>query len=153
MIRELELSDLESLLALYTHLHESDDPLPEAIELRAIGEAIMADPNITYFGIDHQDHVIASCHLVIVPNLTRGAKPYGLIENVVTHPDYRRHGHATQLLRHTIDYAWQQGCYKVMLMTGRQDDSVYNLYEKAGFRQNIKEAFIAYPKKIASDNA
>lgn len=142
MIRELTLSDLEALLALYTHLHETDTPLPESEELESIWTTLIADPKITYFGIDLDISLIASCHLVIVPNLTRGAKPYGLIENVVTHSAHRRQGHASKLLRHAIKYAWQQGCYKVMLTTGRKDNAVYNLYEKAGFERNSKDTFI-----------
>ena len=30
--------------------------------------------------------VLSSCTLLIVPNLTHGGRPYGVVENVVTHP-------------------------------------------------------------------
>lgn len=66
-----------------------------------------------------ENAIVASCTLVVIPNLTRGAQPYGLIENVVTHASYRRRGYGKQLLRTAITSAWQVDCYKVMLLTAR----------------------------------
>jgi len=152
-LQELGLGDLDSLLALNKYLHHSDAPLPSDVQLHATWVSIINDPKILYFGIFIRNHLIACCHITLIPNLTRGARPYGVIENVVTHPDYRKQGHATKLLKHALDTAWSQNCYKVMLMTGRKDESVYKLYENAGFQRDAKQAFIAYPKKIASDKA
>ncbi|MBN3938406.1 MAG: GNAT family N-acetyltransferase [Nostoc sp.] len=58
--------------------------------------------------------LIASCLLVIVPNLTRGDRPYGLIENVITHPDYRRQDVGKCLIHHTLQSAWSHNCYKAL---------------------------------------
>ena len=70
---------------------------------------------------------------------------YGLIENVVTHAEYRNHGYGTALMSHVLDFAWQQRCYKVMLLTGRTDPAVFRMYEKAGFKRGVKEGLVAYP--------
>ena len=78
----------------------------------------------------------ASCSLVVVPNLTRGGSSYGLIENVVTHSDYRKRGFGRQLLTAASDAAWQAGCYKVMLMTGSKKPETLNFYGSAGFEQS-----------------
>ncbi|MGE4339936.1 MAG: GNAT family N-acetyltransferase, partial [Pigmentiphaga sp.] len=77
------------------------------------------------------------------PNLTRGCKPYGLIENVVTHAAFRGRGHAKALLGHALKAAWIAGCYKVMLMTGRKDEATLKFYESAGFDRQEKQTFIA----------
>ncbi len=37
--------------------------------------------------------MVATCTLVVIPNLTRGGTPYALIENVVTHTDHRNKGY------------------------------------------------------------
>jgi len=80
-----------------------------------------------------------------VPNLTRGARAFGLIENVVTHGDHRKKGLATRVLTHALQIAWDNDCYKVMLLTGSEKESILRFYEQAGFKRNIKTGFIAYP--------
>jgi GNAT superfamily N-acetyltransferase len=84
--------------------------------------------------------------LSIIPNLTRGCKPYGLVENVVTHRDFRRKGCGTAVLQYALRHAWSRRCYKVMLMTGRKDEGTYQFYESAGFDRHAKQAFLAKPQ-------
>lgn len=142
---ELNKEDLDQLFELYLHLHESDDPLPPENVVQSIWEEIQENPRHKYFGLYEGDLLISSCVLNIIPNLTRGCRPYGLIENVVTHSDFRRRGLGRALLQHALDYAWQRGCYKVMLLTGRKDEGTYTFYESAGFDRHAKQAFLARP--------
>jgi GNAT superfamily N-acetyltransferase len=89
--------------------------------------------------------LVSSCTITVIPNLTRGGRPYGLIENVVTHADHRGRGYARAVLQDALSFAWAQGCYKVMLMTGRKDEATLRFYESAGFDRHGKQAFIARP--------
>jgi GNAT superfamily N-acetyltransferase len=88
---------------------------------------------------------LPTCNLAIVPNLTRGAHPYGIIENVVTHTDYRKQGLGTQVLRYALNIAWQQKCYKVMLLTSSKREETLRFYEQAGFKRGVKTGFIVLP--------
>ncbi len=81
----------------------------------------------------------------MLPNLSRGARPFGLVENVVTRRDRRNRGYATALLGHALAFAWTAGCYKVMLLTGREDPAVHRLYRKVGFLPGVKAGYVAYP--------
>jgi GNAT superfamily N-acetyltransferase len=83
--------------------------------------------------------------LIVIPNLTRGARPYGLIENVVTHPEYRKQGIGSNLLRYALRLAWEKQCYKVMLLTGRKQEETLRFYESVGFQRGIKTGFVAKP--------
>ena len=49
------------------------------------------------------------------------------------------------ILKHALQEAWQAGCYKVMLQTGRMDEATYRFYEGAGFQRGKKQAFVAVP--------
>jgi hypothetical protein len=42
-------------------------------------------------------------------------------------------------------HVWEDGCYKVMLLTGRQDEATLRFYEKVGFRRGVKTGFVATP--------
>ena len=141
-IREAGPSDLDALLSLSPYLHTEDAPPPEAAA--AAWAAIQADPNHHLLLGEEDGAVASSCALVVVPNLTRAARPYGLIENVVTHPDFRGRGRATALLRAAVEIARQAGCYKVMLLTGRKDAATLNFYRGAGFNSEDKTAFIQW---------
>src|SRR5687768_3715560 len=120
-LRAIRADELSTLLGLYRHLHPSDPELPVTPDLEAHWQRICADPQLHYFGADISGTLVSTCTLVIVPNLTRSARPYGLVENVVTHPDFRGQGIATSLMQFVLARAWAEGCYKVMLLTGRKD--------------------------------
>ena len=100
---------------------------------------------LSYFVVEMEGRIVSTCTLAIIPNLTRSARPYGFIENVVTHPDVRRRGIGTKLLKHVLACAWKQNCYKVMLMTGRKNDATLRFYKQAGFESGQKTGFVAEP--------
>ena len=148
-IRHLASEELGQLLALYQHLHPQDEPLPDTATVESIWHELMGNSRYQYLGAFQEERLIASCTLTLVPNLTHGCKPYGLIENVVTHSDYRQRGLGKKLLAHTLERAWEAGCYKVTLMTGRKDEATLGFYKAAGFDPNDKQAFVARPPHIA----
>ncbi|WP_342711463.1 GNAT family N-acetyltransferase [Bradyrhizobium sp. B124] len=87
------------------------------------------------------EQLVSSCTLAIVPNLSRGGRSYGVIENVVTHADYRRLGLGRRVLAHALDVAWQADCYKVSLATGSKRETTLRFYEEAGFQRGGKTYF------------
>lgn len=145
MIRELKEFDLPALLDLYGHLHPSDNPLPNQDIVDQLWATILQNPNLKYFGAFVDDTLVSSCTLSMTPNLTRGCRPYGVIENVVTHPRFRRQGLGKAVLQQALADARFMGCYKVMLLTGRKDEETYKFYESAGFNRDAKQAFLANP--------
>ncbi len=144
-VRLIHPNELSELLTLYEHLHSSDEPLPELSVVQAVWQELMANPRYKYFGCYVNSVLVSSCTLTVVPNLTRGCKPYGLIENVVTHASYRNQGCGKAVLARAQSHAWSVGCYKVMLFTGRKDQATFQFYESAGFNRHEKQAFIARP--------
>ena len=147
LVREAVREDLDAVLSLYTHMHDADEEA-DARALERAWEDILADPRTHLFIIEYRGVPVSSCVLHILKNLTRGARPYGLIENVVTRREFRNRGFGTALIAHVLDHAWGENCYKVMLLTGRRDPAVFRLYEKAGFVRGVKEGLIAYPPQM-----
>lgn len=142
-IKKLEVSNLDALLKLYEHLHPDDAPLLPREQVEAVWREILSSNRFQYFGGFVGEDLVSSCTVSVIPNLTRGCKPYGVIENVVTHREHRQRGYGTAILKHTLAYAWSVECYKVMLMTGRKDEATLRFYESVGFDRHSKQAFIA----------
>ena len=143
MIREAVQSDLDAILELYLFLHE--DRVPEKDEhLRETWMQIIQDPNHHLIVNVVDDKIVSSCVCVIIPNLTRNVRPYGFIENVVTHEDYRGKGYAGECLEYARQIAEKENCYKMMLLTGSKKQETLRFYEKAGYNSNDKTAFIQW---------
>ncbi|KAB8141673.1 GNAT family N-acetyltransferase [Chloroflexia bacterium SDU3-3] len=144
-IRHAERADLPTILALNAQLNPSDLPLPPAEQVEQVWGAILANPIMHTFVAEQAGRVVATCVLAIIPNLTRGTRPYGLIENVVVDQQARGGGIGTLLMRGALEFAWQRQCYKVMLMTGRAQ--AVGFYERAGFRSDEKFGLVAKPPR------
>lgn len=145
LIRTLIESDIPCLQKLYRYLaaDNAEIPLPEAITR---WELLKSYPNSNIFVVCLENILVASCTLVVIPNLTRNGMPYALIENVVTHEDHRKQGYGSAVLHRAIEAAWQAGCYKVMLMTGSKQSSTLKFYQDAGFEQSKTGFQIRRPK-------
>jgi ribosomal protein S18 acetylase RimI-like enzyme len=83
---------------------------------------------------------VATCVLIVVPNLTRNQRPFALIENVVSAAALRGRGLGKAVVRAAVAHAFALDCYKVMLMTGRSDPAALGFYEACGFQRG-KTAF------------
>ncbi len=140
LIREIRPADLHGLLKLYMHLHETGVPEDNG-HLRHMWDEILADPHYHIVVCETEEQIVSSCVCVIVPNLTRGVRPYALIENVVTHADFRGRGYATACLNYAKEIAGQSDCYKMMLITGAKSESTLDFYRNAGYSSEGKTAF------------
>jgi len=146
MVRRIREEELPQLLALYRLFHPEEVAAdPANAETLKLWQAILANPHLRYYGVETDGRLVSTCTLTLIPNLNHNLKPYGLIENVVTDPDYRRRGFATTVLQHALQEAWAAGCYKVMLLTGSKREETLRFYEQAGFQRGVKTGFIAYP--------
>ncbi len=143
MVREVTKNDLNELLELYLHLHE--ETIPEMTEhLANTWYTIIEDENHHIIVNEVDGKIVSSGVCIIIPNLTRGIRPYAFVENVVTHSDYRGKGYASQCLEFAKEIAVKANCYKMMLLTGSKDEKTLNFYGNAGYNSSDKTAFIQW---------
>jgi GNAT superfamily N-acetyltransferase len=83
--------------------------------------------------------------LATVPSLANGARPFGLIEHVVTLSAHRKRGYARLVLEHAIQLAWSKGCCKVMLLSGALRADAHRLYQSVGFDGDVERGFVIKP--------
>ena len=139
-IRPAKSADLPGILALYRQLNPGD-PVLDLAAAETVWAALLSSGLTTPFVADMAGLLVSSCTLAIVPNLSRGARPYGVIENVVTDADHRRTGLGRAVLHAALDKAWNANCYKVLLATGSRREATLSFYEGAGFQRGGKTYF------------
>ena len=83
---------------------------------------------------------VSSVQMAIIESLTHNVRPFAVIENVVTHIDYRNKGYASALLERASEIAKDRGCYKVFLETGSNRESTLNFYRNNGFAIDEKHS-------------
>lgn len=142
-VREIRANELNALLELYLHLHETE--IPDNTEyLRETWQTITEDKNHHILVAEEDGILVSSCVCVIIPNLTRGVRPYAFVENVVTRESHRNRGCATAVLQKAKQIAEENNCYKMMLLTGAKDENILRFYQRAGYNSSDKTAFIQW---------
>ncbi|MEU5906820.1 hypothetical protein [Micromonospora sp. NPDC047527] len=82
MFRAARPEDFAQVLHLYRQLNP-DDPVLEDGSDAAAFQQILASPALHLFVLEVDGIVVATTYLNLIPNLTRSASPYAVIENVV----------------------------------------------------------------------
>lgn len=144
MFREAQRTDFDAIMALYRQLHPDDPPVIDGSD-RAAFEQILNAGWLHLFVLELDGIVIATTYLNLVPNITRSARPYAVIENVVVDAGRRGRGHGKTIIAHTLQRAWEAGCYKAMLMTGSRRESTHGFYRACGFSSDDKTGYTARP--------
>ena len=135
-IRKAVIDDFDQAIRLYAELvgHEKVDFGDTGL---VQWKTVLEHPGTTVFCSELDDHIVGVTTLHVLPNTTYLGRPYALIENVVTLKRLQGQGLGRQLMEHVIDVAWQQDCYKIMLLTG-QHVGARGLYERLGFSADEK---------------
>lgn len=139
-IRKAQKQDLPAVLALYSQLHDMEETVTEIAEKR--WNQILSDPRQIVLLACADGKPVATCTVIIVPNMTYHQQPWAILENIVTDKEYRCRGCGLALLAHVDDIAEDEGCYKIEVLTSRNSPDVLSFYNRAGFHSNEKTAFI-----------
>jgi GNAT superfamily N-acetyltransferase len=135
-------ADTNDFRAVQTLMHQLN-PDGGALETTAAHwETLLRHPGTTVW-LAGNGIPVASITLHALPNMTYAGAPYALIENVVTHDDFRRQGIGRGLMAHVLDRALAVGCYKVMLLTG-VERGAQGSYRECGFSDTQKTGMVMY---------
>jgi GNAT superfamily N-acetyltransferase len=144
LFREAGPGDFEHVMRLCRQLHPEDPVLYDGSDAAAFAQ-ILGSPGLQLFVLEADGAIVATTYLNLIPNLTRSASPYALIENVVVEETLRGTGLGKQIIAGTLQAAWDAGCYKAMLQTGSRTPATHAFYRACGFSPDAKTAYIARP--------
>ena len=134
--------DLGSLLSLFaaSAVSRAAEPIERAEQ---IWKEILAREGIAVFVLAAEIPIVSTCMLIIAPNLLRSGRQHGILENVMTHPDFQGRGYGKAVVRAALAEAWEKDCYQVLLQSGRADPRVHRFYEACGFVGGLRTAYAA----------
>lgn len=142
IIRKAKSTDANDLKVLYFE-YLTNYPPKEEQDLNMwehlLGKFEM-DDNMYLLVLEDAGIVVSTVQMAIVENLTHNVRPFAVIENVVTHKDYRNKGYASALLEKATEIAKERRCYKIFLETGSNRESTLNFYRKNGFVIDAKHS-------------
>jgi GNAT superfamily N-acetyltransferase len=135
-------SDLPSLLSLFDVSEVSAVAQPRE-RAENIWRETLGQQGVRVFVSDDCNRIAATCMLVTAPNLLRGGRNHGFLENVVTHPELRGQGHGKAVVQAALAHAWATDCHHVLMQSGRADARAHAFYEGLGFRPGIRVGYVA----------
>ena len=141
MIRTIVEEDYPEIKSLLEELAPFDASHSD-VGLRADIDRINEQPNMELIGYDVDGKIAGMCTLGRVEGLSKGGRPFAVIENVVVASAHRSKGIGTTLIRSAIETARMWGCYKAILETGTRKVWKLGFYEKCGLEKGEKIAFI-----------
>ena len=140
--RTVRADELNELLGLYRMLNPDDPRLERTEELHEQWQGMVRDDSLEIVVVEDEGRLVSSCVLSITENLTRNARPFGVIENVITHEEHRKQGFGERCLEKAIEIAESRDCYKIMLLTGSNQEWKHEFYEGCGFDKREKTGFV-----------
>ncbi|ONI80844.1 hypothetical protein ALI22I_43720 [Saccharothrix sp. ALI-22-I] len=115
-----------------------DDDRPEPDRLMSAWREIVAQAGRRVFLAERGADLVGAVDTVVVPNLTRGARPFMLVENVVVRQADRRGGVGSALFEAASAWAHERGCYKIQLLSNSRRADAHHFYERHGFAATAK---------------
>ncbi len=142
IVREAMAGDAEDLKVLYfdylTHFPPAEEQ--DMNVWRNLLEEYSKDKYNYILVAEEDGKAVSSVQMSVIRSLTHNVKSFAVIENVVTHEDYRQKGYASALLQKASDIAAGLNCYKVFLETGSNKESTLNFYRNNGFAIDEKHS-------------
>lgn len=147
-VREAAEADLPRLIELLLQLSQLGE-IPErakhrpgAAEHDAL-KAIASDPRCSLLVLEIDGRIEATLTLYLMPNLSHGGRPFGIVESVVVDERRRGTGCGQLLMEEAEARARAAGCYKIALTSNRKRSDAHRFYQRLGYRAT-HEGFTKY---------
>ena len=137
-IRPATEYDIPRILELYHELSMITPKVEQHLntswdDYRKVFAEISSNPRRELLVAEYDGDVVGTVALYIIPNLSHGATPYALVENLVVNHKYRRKGIGKKLMEYTITRAKQEGCHRIELCSSKRRKVAHRLYRSVGF--------------------
>lgn len=142
-IRVATKNDVSGILDLYHQLAlgqatTDNDYLSNPEKYQQAFTQIEKFPGQQLLVAEEQGKIVGTLVMLIVPNLSHGALPWAIIENMVVAESYHRKGVGKLLIEYAEAEAKEAGCYKVQLLSDNRRQWAHAFYRAMGFKASAK---------------
>ncbi len=127
-------ADIDQICLLLTALFSQEaDFEPAPVKQATAVRDILHHPDkghILLLKLD--DQVAGMVSLLYLPSTAMGGK-VALLEDMIIAENWRGQGYGQRLLTTAIDFAEEQGCLRLTLLTDRDNERAQQLYQQNGF--------------------
>ena len=140
-IRQATEEDVPRILDLYNeltiHITKVETEWRPSLDdsLKVFAE-ISADPRHELLVAEYEGEIVGSLVLLTVPNLSKSATPWALLENLIVGERYRSGGFRSQILEYAVKRAREMGCHRIELCSDRRREEAHHLYLAVGFEDS-----------------
>jgi GNAT superfamily N-acetyltransferase len=138
-LHEANAGDFAELLRLLDQMDESmyrGRAVADEGDLRALYEAILADPDQHLFLAEDGDRLVGSAHLLVLRHFDRSLSRSAVVEGVIVARDHRRGGVGAALMRAAAEAAREAGCYKLDLTSNMARKGAHRFYSRLGWKRS-----------------
>ncbi|MEH6631321.1 MAG: GNAT family N-acetyltransferase [Halopseudomonas aestusnigri] len=133
-------ADIPQLCVLLDHLFTQEADFTPNPELQARGlDAVISGPDMGEILIARKSgelpgtgEILGMVNLLYTVSTVLGAR-VGIIEDMVVAPSGRGMGVGSKILSYAIDFAKQNGCKRITLLTDHDNLGAHRFYQKHGF--------------------
>ena len=135
-LRRATHTDVPSLVALMEVFYaESDFPLAKGPAAAAF-QRLLDEPALGAVWImEHEGHPAGYVVLTVGYSMEFGGLR-GFVDDLFVHPQFRRHGLATEALAEVQRECTNRGVRALLVETGSENDRARRVYERAGFEES-----------------
>src|SRR5947207_2435006 len=145
-VRRACLEDADGLRRLYAELAgDTQDALPADHDgtTKVLAEIAQQADRFLLVAEYGDGQIVGTVDLLVVKNLTHGARPWAIVENVVVAKSHQRRRIGSALMQEAIQRAKSADCYKLQLMSGKQRGPAHDFYRDLGLAA-VSEGFKVY---------
>jgi GNAT superfamily N-acetyltransferase len=136
------LSDVADLCKLLDLLFEQEVEFKPDLKAQIIGlELIINNPNAgTIIVARDNSELIGMINILYTVSTALGAR-VGMLEDMVVTKSARDCGVGSKLIEFALEYALNQGCKRMTLLTDHDNEAAHRFYQKHGFSRSSMVPF------------
>lgn len=141
-VRPANTNDLGSCIELLGLLFSQEKEFkPDPLVQRKGLEMIIKRPETGSVFVYESEGVIQGMVVVLFTMSTALGKKVALLEDMIVSPDSRGKGVGTSLIKHAVEFARNNGCGRVTLLSDHDNEQAHEFYRKHGFTKSDMVVF------------